>query len=64
MEENYSINEILNAVNELQNFKREKKINLGAINKKNMIAKSDIPPNTLRLIEDAENTIKSKLKSE
>ena len=34
------------------------------VNKKNTIVKSDIPPNTLRLIEDAENTIKSKLKSE
>ena len=34
MEENYSIDEILSAVNELQNFKREKKINLVSINKK------------------------------
>ena len=64
MEENYSINEILSAVNELQNFKREKKINLITTTNKNTITKSDIPPNTLRLIEDAENTIKSKLKSE
>ena len=64
MEENYSIDEILIAKNELQNFKREKKINLVSTNKKNTIDKTDIPPNTLRLIEDAENTIKSKLKSE
>ena len=64
MKENYSIDEILSAVNELQNFKREKKINLITTTNKNTITKSDIPPNTLRLIEDAENTIKSKLKSE
>ena len=64
MEENYSIDEILSAVNELQSFKREKKINLVSTNKKNTIDKTDIPTNTLRLIEDAENTIKSKLKSE
>ena len=64
MRENYSINEILNAVDDLQNLKREKKFNLESQNKKNIISKSDIPSNTLQLIEEAENTIKSKLLSE
>ena len=64
MTENYSINEILNAVDDLQNLKREKKFNLESQNKKNIISKSDIPSNTLQLIEEAENTIKSKLLSE
>ncbi len=64
MRENYSINEILNAVDDLQNLKREKKFNLESPNKKNVISKSDIPSSTLQLIEEAENTIKSKLLSE
>ena len=64
MTENYSINEILNAVDDLQNLKREKKLNLESPIKKNIINKSDIPSNTLQLIEEAENTIKSKLLSE
>ena len=64
MRENYSINEILNAVDDLQNLKREKKFNLESPNKKNIISKSDIPSSTLQLIEEAENTIKSKLLSE
>jgi len=64
MRENYSINEILNAVDDLQNLKREKKFNLESQNKKNIISKSDIPSNTLQLIEEAESTIKSKLLSE
>ena len=64
MRESYSINEILNAVDDLQNLKREKKFNLESPNKKNVISKSDIPSSTLQLIEEAENTIKSKLLSE
>ena len=64
MRENYSINEILNAVDDLLNLKREKKFNLESPNKKNIISKSDIPSSTLQLIEEAENTIKSKLLSE
>ena len=58
MEQNYSIEEILNAVNDLQNKKKEKKIKT----KENRIIKkseSDIPKDTLRLIEEAEN-IKNK----
>ena len=64
MRESYSINEILNAVDDLQNLKREKKFNLKSSDKKNKISNSDIPSSTLQLIEEAENTIKSKLLSE
>ncbi len=53
MKEQYSINEILNAINDLQKIKRDKKPELTNIKseKKN---NSDIPSNTLRLIEEAE----------
>ena len=64
MKESYSIDEILNAVNDLQKFKKEKKFNLDTTNKNKIITKSDIPSNTLQLIEEAENTIKSKSRSE
>ena len=64
MKESYSIDEILNAVNDLQNLKKEKKFNLVTTNKNKIIIKSDIPSNTLQLIEEAENTIKSKSRSE
>ncbi len=64
MDENYSIDEILNAVNDLQNFKRDKQLNQILTNKKNIINKLDIPSNTLLLIEEAEKSIKSKLRSE
>ena len=55
MEENYSIDEILSAVNDLQNINKDK-------NKKilkessNKFDNSNIPKNTLRLIEEAEKS--------
>ena len=52
MENNYSVDEILNAVNELQKIKKKKKI----ISVKNT-PKTDnsiIPKDTLKLIEEAE----------
>ena len=64
MKEQYSINEILNAVDDLQNFKKEKKIDTIVIKKPIHQKKSDIPSNTLKLIEEAEKTIRSKLQSE
>ena len=64
MKENYSINEILIAVDELQNLEKKKKINLVKVNKKNFKINSDIPSSTLQLIEEAEKTIRSKLQSE
>ncbi len=63
MKEQYSVEEILNAINDLQNFKKEKKIDTIVINKPTPKKKSDIPSNTLRLIEEAEKTIRSKLQS-
>ena len=53
MKEQYSINEILNAINDLQKIKRDKKPELTNIKseKKN---NSGIPSNTLILIEEAE----------
>ena len=53
MEEKYSIDEILSAVNEIKN--KNKKNNFeNKENKTIKINNSDIPKNTLKLIEDAE----------
>ena len=60
MKELYSINEILIAVNDLQNLKKDKKINKIETNKQVIKTKSDIPLNTLKLIEEAEKIIRSK----
>ena len=55
MEDNYSIDEILSAVNDLENISKDK-------NKKilkessNKFDNSNIPQNTLRLIEEAEKS--------
>tara|TARA_B100001175_G_C19178762_1_gene481051 strand:- start:223 stop:417 length:195 start_codon:yes stop_codon:yes gene_type:complete len=64
MKDQYSINEILNAINDLQGLKRKKKLNTVAMNKPITKKNLEIPSNTLKLIEEAEKTIKSKLKSE
>ena len=55
MKNNYSIDEILSAVNDLQNISkdRNKKISKEPSNKPDT---SNIPKNTLRLIEEAENS--------
>ena len=55
MEDNYSIDEILSAVNDLQNISKDKNKNIF----KELPIKSDasnIPKNTLRLIEEAEKS--------
>ena len=55
MDENYSIDEILSAVDDLQNFKRNKTKKVSSVSN----AKTDdsgIPKNTLRLIEEAEKS--------
>ena len=54
MEENFSIDEILSAVNEIQKRKEKKKIETI---KNNRIKKdfSAVPKSTLKLIEEAEN---------
>tara|TARA_Y100000741_G_C17800780_1_gene373877 strand:- start:231 stop:425 length:195 start_codon:yes stop_codon:yes gene_type:complete len=64
MKEQYSIEEILNAIDELQELKQIKKIDTQILKKKVPIKKIDIPSNTLKLIEEAEKTIKSNLQSE
>ena len=55
MENNYSIDEILSAVKDLQNISKDKNKNIS----KEPSIKSDvsnIPKNTLRLIEEAEKS--------
>ena len=55
MKNNYSIEEILNAVDDLQKIKKQK--NLLNLNEKNKpIEKTGIPKNTLKLIEEAEGS--------
>tara|TARA_B100000963_G_scaffold287383_1_gene256526 strand:+ start:2141 stop:2332 length:192 start_codon:yes stop_codon:yes gene_type:complete len=63
MEEKYSINEILNAVNDLQQIKKIKKETQNQPKKVNK-SSNEIPSDTLKLIEDAEKTIISKMQSE
>tara|TARA_B100000579_G_C22318747_1_gene614994 strand:- start:187 stop:384 length:198 start_codon:yes stop_codon:yes gene_type:complete len=64
MEEQYSVEEILSAVRELQNF-NDKKKSLDFKNDK-IVKKKDtnIPQDTLKLIEEAEAVVKSKMQSE
>ena len=55
MEDKYSIEEILNAVDDLQNLKKNE--NLKNLRKKKIISKNlDIPKNTIKLIEEAEKS--------
>ena len=63
MDEKYSINEILNAINDLQDIKKEKIFDKIKVVKPVSVKKSDIPSNTLKLIEEAEKVIKSKMQS-
>ena len=55
MKNNYSIEEILNAVDELREIKRDKKI---IVTENNIPQKNnlDIPRSTLKLIEEAEKS--------
>ena len=53
MEQNYSISEILMAVNEIHNKKKEKKSE-SVKNKPPQKDYSAVPKNTLKLIEEAE----------
>ena len=63
MDEKYSINEILNAINDLQNIKKDKIFDKIKVVKPVSVKTSDIPSNTLKLIEEAEKVIKSKMQS-
>ena len=55
MEENYSINEILSAVDDLQNLKSNKTKKISSVSNAKT-DNSDIPKNTLKLIEEAEKS--------
>ena len=55
MEDNYSIDEILSAFNDLENINKDK--NKKILKKSsNKFDSSNIPKNTLRLIEEAEKS--------
>ena len=60
MEDRYNIDEILLAVNEINNKKKEKKINFL---KSNTIVKdySAVPRDTLKMIEESEKIIKKNI---
>ena len=55
MENKYSMEEILNAVDELQKIKKRKNF-ITPKEKDKTFNKSNIPKNTLQLIEEAENS--------
>ena len=55
MEENYSINEILSAVDDLQNLKSNKTKKVSKVSNAKTVD-SGIPKNTLKLIEEAEKS--------
>ena len=55
MKENYSIDEILSAVDDLQNLKRNKTKKISSVSNAK-IDNSDIPKNTLKLIGEAEKS--------
>jgi len=52
MENNYSVEEILSAIDDLQRIKRERKII--SVKNTSKIDSSSIPKDTLKLIEEAE----------
>ena len=55
MEDNYSIDEILSDVNDLQNLKRNKSKEISKYSNSDS-ENSSIPKNTLKLIEEAEKS--------
>ena len=55
MKENYSIDEILSAVDDLQNLKKNKTKKVSSVSNAKTDT-SDIPKNTLKLIEEAEKS--------
>ncbi len=55
MDDNYSIDEILSAVDDLQNLNKNK-IKKVSKNSSSQSDKSSIPKNTLKLIEEAEKS--------
>ena len=55
MEDSYSIDEILSAVDDLRNLKRNKTKKFSSVSNAKTDS-SDIPKNTLKLIEEAEKS--------
>ena len=64
MDVKYTINEIISAVDELQHIRKKDKLDAVTLKKTVLNKNDDIPFDTLKLIEDAEKTIKSKLQPE
>jgi len=59
MDQKYNISDILDAVNELNRSKPVKKVKNQDYQETKKISKEDIPPSTLKLIEEAEKNIKN-----
>ena len=59
MEQKFDISDILDAVNELNQSKPVKKVNNQSYQEQKKISKENIPPSTLKLIEEAEKNIKN-----
>ena len=59
MNQKYNISDILDAVNEINNSKPFKKIKDPTVQKSKEILNKDIPPSTLKLIEEVEKNIKN-----
>ena len=59
MNQKYNISDILDAVKEINNSKPFKKIKDPTVQKSKEILNKDIPPSTLKLIEEAEKNIKN-----
>ena len=59
MDQKYNISDILEAVDELNSSKSIKKIDNQTLQESKKISGDVIPPNTLKLIEEAEKNIKN-----
>ena len=57
MEQQYTIKEILSAIDDLQNSKKEVNIEPIEVERPKLKKNFDIPSNTLKLIEEAEKNI-------
>ena len=60
MDQKFNISDILEAVNELNNSKLANNFKKKIDQRSKKISNDDIPPSTLKLIEEAEKNIKTK----
>ena len=58
MDQKYNISDILDAIKEINSSKAAKKFNNDPAQNLKKISNEDIPPSTLKLIEDAEKNLK------